>query len=151
MIKRYALVASEILPSTSSNKQARPTLPFVPPYSPPPPPPSAICSISVTSSVSSSIVVSCDSKFSASRFERRRPRFAAALAVVAAAAAVPRELVDAEASSEESFAVVSSVIMSFVTRRPERELVAVFSSVAARFFAGREAFLSNSSAASGHS
>lgn len=86
----------------------------------------------------------------ASRDERRSPRVAAAVAF-AAAAAVPRELLDVEAFSEESFAVVSSVIMSFVTRRPERELVAVFSSVAARFFAGREGFLSNSSAASGRS
>ena len=77
-----------------------------------------------------------------SRVERGSPIVGAA---AAAAAAVLHELSDIEA-----FAVVLSASMSFVMRRPERELVAVFSSVAARSLAGREAFWSVSSAAPGH-
>ena len=82
----------------------------------------------------------------ASRVERRSPRFAAAVAVVLAAAAVPGELFDVEAFNEESSGVLASISMSSASRRSELDVVAVFPpSTSPSLFAEVDASLSFSS------
>ena len=87
-----------------------------------------------------------------SRFERRRPREAAALAVadavVAAVAAVPSELPDVEGANGRPSVTLSSVSMSSAARRSELDVVAVFApSASPSLFAEVDASLSFSSMA----